>query len=79
VFPLIGGRKVEHLKDNIEALSIALIPQQIKYIGSVKPFDIGFPGTMVGNGSEISVWMGSVAVIDKQPPAPPRVRPVAEA
>ncbi|KAF5314699.1 hypothetical protein D9611_007213 [Ephemerocybe angulata] len=74
VFPLIGGRKVENLKDNIEVLT----RQQIEYIESVKSFDVGFPVTMVGNGSEISVWMGSVAVIDKQPPAPP-LRPVAEA
>ncbi|KAG6816913.1 hypothetical protein H0H93_007639 [Arthromyces matolae] len=32
VFPLIGGRKVEHLLGNIEALDIHLTDEQIKYL-----------------------------------------------
>ena len=43
VFPIIGGRKVEHLHSNIEALSIALTPKHIAYLESIIPFDIGFP------------------------------------
>ena len=43
VFPIIGGRKVEHFKNNLEALNIALTPDHIKYIESVLPFDFGFP------------------------------------
>lgn len=43
VFPIIGGRKVEHLHANIEALSIALSPEQISYLEGILPFDIGFP------------------------------------
>lgn len=43
VFPIIGGRKVEHLHANIEALSIALSTEQIKYLEGVLPFEIGFP------------------------------------
>jgi aryl-alcohol dehydrogenase-like predicted oxidoreductase len=43
VFPLVGGRKVEHLLDNIEALKISLSDEQILYLESVVPFDIGFP------------------------------------
>jgi hypothetical protein len=42
VFPLVGGRKVEHLLDNIEALKISLSDEQILYLESVVPFDIGF-------------------------------------
>jgi aryl-alcohol dehydrogenase-like predicted oxidoreductase len=49
VFPLVGGRKVEHLEDNIKALSIRLTDEQIKKLESVKPFDIGFPLNMIGN------------------------------
>ncbi|KAF5326547.1 hypothetical protein D9611_000236 [Ephemerocybe angulata] len=75
VFPLIGGRKVEHLHDNIQALNISLTPQQIEYIESVTPFDLGFPGTMIGTGNTIPWLMGSAAVIDKHPPVPP-LRPV---
>ena len=43
VFPIIGGRKVEHLLSNLEALSISLSPAQISYLENVLPFDKGFP------------------------------------
>lgn len=43
VFPIIGGRKIEHLISNIEALSISLSNEHIKFIESVLPFDFGFP------------------------------------
>jgi aryl-alcohol dehydrogenase-like predicted oxidoreductase len=48
VFPLIGGRKVEHLEDNIQALSIKLTDEQIEYLESIKPFDVGFPNNFIG-------------------------------
>ena len=43
VFPIIGGRKVEHLKANIQALDISLTPKQIEYLESIVPFNKGFP------------------------------------
>lgn len=43
VFPVVGGRKVEHLHANIEALSISLSTEQIAYLESILPFDKGFP------------------------------------
>jgi aryl-alcohol dehydrogenase-like predicted oxidoreductase len=43
VFPIIGGRKVEHLQTNLEALEIALSDEQIKALDSIVPFDPGFP------------------------------------
>jgi len=46
VFPIIGGRKVEHLLANVEALSISLTPEQISFIESVIPFNPGFPHTI---------------------------------
>lgn len=49
VFPIIGGRKVEHLKDNIQALSIKLTDEQIQYLEAVKPFDPGFPNNMLSD------------------------------
>ena len=45
VFPIIGGRKVEHLHANIEALDIALSDEQIKELESAIPFDPGFPSS----------------------------------
>lgn len=46
VFPIIGGRKIEHLHANIEALDIALTPEQIKFLDDIVPFDKGFPYNM---------------------------------
>ncbi|KAJ5687432.1 hypothetical protein N7536_010051 [Penicillium majusculum] len=47
VFPLIGGRKVEHLKDNIQALSLKLTQEQIEHLESVRPFNPGFPHNFI--------------------------------
>ena len=47
VFPLVGGRKVEHLKQNIQALDISLSPEQIHRIDGAKPLDFGFPYSLI--------------------------------
>lgn len=47
VFPIVGGRKVEQLHDNLEALSIALTPEHIAYLESILPFDLGFPSNFI--------------------------------
>lgn len=47
VFPIIGGRKVEHLKANIEALDITLTEENIAFLESVRPFDLGFPSNLI--------------------------------
>ena len=41
VFPIIGGRKVEQLYENIEALEISLSDEQIKKLDNIVPFDKG--------------------------------------
>ncbi|KAF8901286.1 arylalcohol dehydrogenase [Mucidula mucida] len=71
VFPIIGGRKVEHLKDNIEALDISLSPEQIRYLDGINPFDPGFPTTMIGDGTDYNRFLASTARMAKQPLAPP--------
>lgn len=48
VFPIVGGRKVEHLQDNIRALSIKLTDQQIAFLENVRPFQLGFPHDFIG-------------------------------
>ncbi|KAJ5595553.1 aryl-alcohol dehydrogenase AAD14 [Penicillium hispanicum] len=48
VFPIVGGRKVEHLHDNIQALSIRLTESQLNFLESVVPFDVGFPNNFIG-------------------------------
>ncbi|KAI5119355.1 hypothetical protein M0805_008511 [Coniferiporia weirii] len=67
VFPIIGGRKVEHLMTNIEALKLSLSEEQIKYIESIIPFDPGFPSTMIGNGIATNAMLLSAANEDMWP------------
>jgi len=43
VFPIIGGRKVEQLLDNMEALKIHLTNEHIKAIDGVSPLAPAFP------------------------------------
>ncbi|KAH7061981.1 NADP-dependent oxidoreductase domain-containing protein [Paraphoma chrysanthemicola] len=43
VYPIVGGRKIEHLKGNIEALAIDLTDEEVDDIDSAVDFDIGFP------------------------------------
>jgi aryl-alcohol dehydrogenase-like predicted oxidoreductase len=71
VFPIIGGRKVEHLEANLEALEIVLTPEHIKYLESIVPFDPGFPYTMIGDGSGYMLFMQNAAYMEKQPPVRP--------
>lgn len=48
VFPIIGGRKIEHMKANIEALGIALTEEEILTMEAAVPFDFGYPQTFLG-------------------------------
>ncbi|PPJ50938.1 hypothetical protein CBER1_06513 [Cercospora berteroae] len=43
VFPIVGGRKVEHLKGNIEGLAVELTQEEVDAIEDAEPFDVGFP------------------------------------
>ncbi|KAF8644326.1 hypothetical protein AX16_008534 [Volvariella volvacea WC 439] len=72
VFPLIGGRKVEHLQANIEALTISLTPEQIQYLESILPFDVGLPGKFFGVYPNLPYPfpLASFVNVDIQPPAP---------
>ena len=52
VFPIVGGRKVSHLKGNIEALGVELTDAEIDEIEDVEPFDPGFPLNFLFGHSE---------------------------
>ncbi|KAH9952069.1 aryl-alcohol dehydrogenase [Amylocystis lapponica] len=67
VFPIIGGRKVEHMLANLEALDIALTTEQVEYLESVLPFDVGFPHAMIGDGSKTGWLHGSAGHFDRVP------------
>lgn len=79
VFPIVGGRKVEHLKGNIEALTIQLSEEDIKEIEGAVPFDLGFLHNFLWAGgvpdTVQKVWLLGMAatydyVKDPQPIAP---------
>ncbi|KAK4450157.1 putative aryl-alcohol dehydrogenase AAD14 [Podospora aff. communis PSN243] len=54
VFPVVGGRRVEQLHDNIGALTITLTNEQVDYLESLKTFDIGFPANFVGSEPNVT-------------------------
>lgn len=56
---IVGGRKIEHLKGNIEALSIRLSPEEIQEIEDVTPFDVGFPMNMLFMGQKYNTNLGA--------------------
>jgi len=65
VFPIVGGRKIEHLKGNIEALTLELSDEDIKEIEGAREFDIGFPNNFLGGPKGVSspadVWLMNMA------------------
>ncbi|KAK7053765.1 putative aryl-alcohol dehydrogenase [Favolaschia claudopus] len=66
-FPIVGGRKIEHLTANIESLDISLSPAQIEYLESIVPFNPGFPTAMIGDGTKSSPLLGMSANIAAVP------------
>lgn len=52
VFPIIGGRTVDHLKANIEALNLSLSEDDIREIESAAPFELGFPSGFFYTGKQ---------------------------
>ena len=61
VFPIVGGRKIEHLKENIRSLSIKLTDKQIEKLESVQPLDVGFPSNIVGPHPSQTGKLGGLA------------------
>lgn len=60
VFPIVGGRKVSHLKGNIDALGVKLMAEEIDEIDGAEPFDVGFPMNFLFGygGKEYKTEMG---------------------
>ena len=51
VFPIVGGRKIEHLKANIDALGLKLSSEDVEAIENTVPFDFGYPQVLLGGPS----------------------------
>ena len=54
VVPMVGGSKPEHLKSNVEALSLELTPEDIKEIESGYDFDMGFPHSFINRANTLT-------------------------
>ena len=86
VFPIVGGRKIEHLKGNIEALSLALDDKDMEEIENAANFDIGFPlaflsghglggashGAHVPGDVHLTKTLGQFDFVDAQKPITPK-------
>lgn len=70
VVPIVGGRKVEHLLGNIEALGLDLSDADVEEIESAYPFDLGFPMAFLFRGEKKeahpanSLFLNAVAKFD---------------
>lgn len=53
-YPIVGGRKVQHLRDNIKSLETTLTEQQIEYLEGTIPFDPGFPNNLIGTDPKVA-------------------------
>lgn len=62
VFPIVGCRTLEHLKGNIEALSIKLSDDEIEQIEDAAPFDLGFPLSFLYRDNKVPSAPGDVWV-----------------
>ncbi|KAF9041380.1 arylalcohol dehydrogenase [Panaeolus papilionaceus] len=71
VFPIVGGRKIEHLLANVEALDISLNAEQMKYLEGLAPFDPGFPNSMIGDGSTSGEYLRFSGQVENKPLLPP--------
>lgn len=47
VFPIIGGRKIEHSQANLEALVISLNAEHMKQLEAAVSFELGFSGAII--------------------------------
>ncbi|KAJ3502024.1 hypothetical protein NMY22_g18726 [Coprinellus aureogranulatus] len=74
VFPIIGGRKVENLVENLGALEIALTEENIKFLDSHVPLELGFPYSFIGDGG--NSLLGNAAGYIKHWP---RAKPISPA
>ncbi|KAI9371769.1 NADP-dependent oxidoreductase domain-containing protein [Aspergillus egyptiacus] len=83
VFPIIGQRKVEHLKANVEALRVVLSEEDLDEIDGASQFDVGFPmnfifGEYQTSNNASDVWLTKASALIDAPPHPAPVRPRQE-
>jgi aryl-alcohol dehydrogenase-like predicted oxidoreductase len=73
-FPLVGGRNIDHLKGNIEALSLELSEEDVEEIENAGSFEFGWPHSMIGRAADQSSLNAIGGVFDVVQP-PKAIRP----
>lgn len=53
VFPIVGGRKVEYLEQNIEALKLRLSGEDVKEVDNAYGWENGFPHDFLAGGNDM--------------------------
>lgn len=61
VFPIVGGRKIDHLKGNIDGLRLDLTAEDMKEIEGGYEFDVGFPMSFLGGDNPEHNWLMAMA------------------
>ncbi|OJI96139.1 hypothetical protein ASPVEDRAFT_157357 [Aspergillus versicolor CBS 583.65] len=85
VFPIIGQRKIEHLKANVEALGIELSKEDMDRIDTAVAFNPGFPMNFIFHGKyDLTLTAADVPLTRKAghidaPPHPSIISPRKEA
>lgn len=70
MYPIVGGRKVDHLKGNIEALGLRLDEDELDKIDNAYGFEIGFPHDFLSSqnqsllGPEDGWFLNNVSYLD---------------
>jgi hypothetical protein len=59
VFPIVGGRTIKHLKENIKALTLELTEEDIEEIEKAYPFVLGFPHSFMW-GEKVPAVAGDI-------------------
>ena len=67
----MGGRKIEHLRGNIEGLGVELSDEEVDEVEAAVPFDVGFPMSIFCEfgGAKYSSRMTSKDVVVMLQPA----------
>ncbi|MBE3047377.1 aldo/keto reductase [Candidatus Bathyarchaeota archaeon] len=82
VFPIVGGRSVGHLRQNIEALTLRLGAEEIRRIEGAVPFELGFPHDFLWKGgvpeNPAEVWLTELAGKTDHVPLPRPIGPAQE-
>lgn len=64
VFPICGGRSLEQLKGNIEAVGLDLDEGDMEEIESAAPFELGFPFNLIGTKAKDNHAMNQHGIYD---------------